>query len=157
MIGVCVVITAVIEFTLSASAHHHETFSPLFIGPMIEIVSRIDIVADGEYDTVRISLFDFCATKQYSNRRLQGCQDFFVSCLRLQWHPNFDIMPSGADYNFTTLRDRLRNSQVNILRRTGMKKAVILGERQAGLAEVPDPQPKEDWVVVKVHGGTHVY
>ena len=32
-----------------------------------------------------------------------------------------------------------------------MKKAVILGERHAGLAEVPDPQPKEDWVVVKVH------
>jgi len=32
-----------------------------------------------------------------------------------------------------------------------MKKAVILGERQAGLIEVPDPQPKEDWVVVKVH------
>ena len=32
-----------------------------------------------------------------------------------------------------------------------MKKAVILGERQAGLSEVPDPQPKEDWVVVKVH------
>ena len=32
-----------------------------------------------------------------------------------------------------------------------MKKAVILGERQAGIAEVPDPQPKEDWVVVKVH------
>jgi threonine dehydrogenase-like Zn-dependent dehydrogenase len=32
-----------------------------------------------------------------------------------------------------------------------MKKAVILGEHQAGIAEVPDPQPKEDWVVVKVH------
>ncbi len=32
-----------------------------------------------------------------------------------------------------------------------MKKAVILGNRQAGLVEVPDPQPKEDWVVVKVH------
>jgi L-iditol 2-dehydrogenase len=32
-----------------------------------------------------------------------------------------------------------------------MKKAVILGERQAGLVEVPDPQPKEDWAVVKVH------
>src|SRR5262245_1450001 len=32
-----------------------------------------------------------------------------------------------------------------------MKKAVILGERQAGLIEVPDPQPKEDWVLVKVH------
>lgn len=32
-----------------------------------------------------------------------------------------------------------------------MKKAVILGERQAGLVEVPDPQPKEDWAVVKIH------
>lgn len=32
-----------------------------------------------------------------------------------------------------------------------MKKAVILGERQAGLIEVPDPQPREDWVLVKVH------
>lgn len=32
-----------------------------------------------------------------------------------------------------------------------MKKAVVLGERQAGLVEVPDPQPVEDWVVVKVH------
>jgi len=32
-----------------------------------------------------------------------------------------------------------------------MKKAVILGERRAGLIEVPDPQPKEDWVLVKVH------
>ena len=31
-----------------------------------------------------------------------------------------------------------------------MKKAVILGERQAGLIEVPDPQPLKDWVVVKV-------
>ncbi|MCC7353058.1 MAG: zinc-binding dehydrogenase [Anaerolineae bacterium] len=32
-----------------------------------------------------------------------------------------------------------------------MKKAVILGERQATLADVADPRPKEDWVVVKVH------
>ena len=32
-----------------------------------------------------------------------------------------------------------------------MKKAVILGERKAGLIEVPDPQPVEDWVLVKVH------
>src|SRR5690348_8851393 len=32
-----------------------------------------------------------------------------------------------------------------------MKKAVILGARQAALEEVPEPQPKEDWVVVKVH------
>jgi L-iditol 2-dehydrogenase len=31
-----------------------------------------------------------------------------------------------------------------------MKKAVILGERQAGLIEVPDPEPIKDWVVVKV-------
>jgi L-iditol 2-dehydrogenase len=31
-----------------------------------------------------------------------------------------------------------------------MKKAVILGERQAGLIEVPDPQPIRNWVVVKV-------
>jgi L-iditol 2-dehydrogenase len=32
-----------------------------------------------------------------------------------------------------------------------MKKAVILGERQSGLVDVPDPQPKENWAVVKVH------
>jgi L-iditol 2-dehydrogenase len=32
-----------------------------------------------------------------------------------------------------------------------MKKAVIYGERKAGLVEVPDPQPKEDWAVVKIH------
>ena len=32
-----------------------------------------------------------------------------------------------------------------------MKKAVILGERSAGLVDVPDPRPKENWVVVKVH------
>ena len=31
-----------------------------------------------------------------------------------------------------------------------MKKAVILGERMAGLVEVPDLQPKEDWAVVKI-------
>ena len=31
-----------------------------------------------------------------------------------------------------------------------MKKAVILGERKAGLVQVPDPQPKEDWALVKV-------
>lgn len=31
-----------------------------------------------------------------------------------------------------------------------MKKAVILGERQAGLIEAPDPQPIKDWVLVKV-------
>ena len=32
-----------------------------------------------------------------------------------------------------------------------MKQAAILGDRKAGLIEVPDPQPKEDWVVVKIH------
>jgi len=32
-----------------------------------------------------------------------------------------------------------------------MKKAVILGERKAGLVEVPDLKPKEDWTLVKVH------
>ncbi len=32
-----------------------------------------------------------------------------------------------------------------------MKVAAILGERQAGLIDVPDPTPKEDWVVVKIH------
>jgi len=32
-----------------------------------------------------------------------------------------------------------------------MKQAAILGERQAGLVEVPDPTPKADWVVVKIH------
>jgi len=32
-----------------------------------------------------------------------------------------------------------------------MKKAVILGARQAGLVEVTAPHAKEDWVLVKVH------
>lgn len=32
-----------------------------------------------------------------------------------------------------------------------MKKAIITGPRQVELVEVPDPQPKDDWVVVKVH------
>jgi L-iditol 2-dehydrogenase len=32
-----------------------------------------------------------------------------------------------------------------------MQKAVILGERQAALKEVPDPHAKEDWALVKVH------
>jgi L-iditol 2-dehydrogenase len=32
-----------------------------------------------------------------------------------------------------------------------MKKAAILGRHKAGLVEVPDPQPKEDWALVKVH------
>lgn len=31
-----------------------------------------------------------------------------------------------------------------------MKKATITGERQAQVVEVPDPQPKAEWVVVKV-------
>ncbi|MDD9974673.1 MAG: zinc-binding dehydrogenase [Candidatus Poribacteria bacterium] len=32
-----------------------------------------------------------------------------------------------------------------------MKVAAILGEHQAGVVEVPDPIPKEDWGVVKIH------
>ena len=32
-----------------------------------------------------------------------------------------------------------------------MKKAVILGERQAGLVDAPDPRPIENWALVKVH------
>ena len=32
-----------------------------------------------------------------------------------------------------------------------MKKAVILGVRQAGLVDVPDPRPLENWALVKVH------
>jgi len=32
-----------------------------------------------------------------------------------------------------------------------VKKAVILGERKAGLVDVADPKPKEDWALVKVH------
>jgi threonine dehydrogenase-like Zn-dependent dehydrogenase len=32
-----------------------------------------------------------------------------------------------------------------------MKKAVIAGERRARVVEVPDPQPKQDWALVKVH------
>lgn len=32
-----------------------------------------------------------------------------------------------------------------------MKKAVLLGEKKAALVEVPDPKPKEDWALVKVH------
>lgn len=32
-----------------------------------------------------------------------------------------------------------------------MKRAAILGERKAALIDVPDPQPKEDWALVKVH------
>ena len=39
-----------------------------------------------------------------------------------------------------------------------MKQAALLGERQAGLIDVPDLEPKEDWAVVQnprcsdVHG-----
>ena len=32
-----------------------------------------------------------------------------------------------------------------------MRKAVILGERQAALVDVPTPEPKEDWALIKVH------
>ena len=32
-----------------------------------------------------------------------------------------------------------------------MKKAVVIGERHAGLVEVPEPQPVDNWVVVKIH------
>ncbi len=32
-----------------------------------------------------------------------------------------------------------------------MKKAAILGERQGGVVEAPDPKPVGNWVVVKVH------
>ncbi|MCX5759789.1 MAG: zinc-binding dehydrogenase [Candidatus Hydrogenedentes bacterium] len=32
-----------------------------------------------------------------------------------------------------------------------MKKAVLLGDRKAGIIDVPDPHPVKDWAVVKVH------
>lgn len=32
-----------------------------------------------------------------------------------------------------------------------MKQAIITGEREAGITIVPTPQPKEDWVLVKIH------
>jgi len=32
-----------------------------------------------------------------------------------------------------------------------MKKIVLFGGSSAGLVEVPDPQPKEDWALVKIH------
>src|SRR5207248_3013621 len=32
-----------------------------------------------------------------------------------------------------------------------LRKAVVIGERQAGIAEVPTPQAKGDWALVKVH------
>jgi threonine dehydrogenase-like Zn-dependent dehydrogenase len=35
-----------------------------------------------------------------------------------------------------------------------MKKAVILGERKAGLVEAPDPQPTDDMVLVKVYAAS---
>ena len=31
-----------------------------------------------------------------------------------------------------------------------MKRAVIAGERQAGLVDAPIPEPRENWVLVKV-------
>ena len=49
--------------------------------------------------------------------------------------------------SFGQLLPRLYTQTGGIL----VKKAVILGERKAGLVQVPDPQPREDWVVVKVH------
>ncbi len=36
-------------------------------------------------------------------------------------------------------------------RGNNMKRVVITGERRAELVEVPDPKPKEHWVVVKIH------
>ena len=32
-----------------------------------------------------------------------------------------------------------------------MKRVIVTGKKQAGIAEGPDPKAKEDWVVVKVH------
>ena len=32
-----------------------------------------------------------------------------------------------------------------------MKKAAIVGERQARLVETPDLEPHDNWVVVKIH------
>ena len=32
-----------------------------------------------------------------------------------------------------------------------MKKVIILDEQQAGLVEMPIPEPKADWVLVKMH------
>ena len=32
-----------------------------------------------------------------------------------------------------------------------MKRAVILGERRAGLVDAPEPKPKENWALVRVH------
>lgn len=37
-----------------------------------------------------------------------------------------------------------------------MKKAVITGQRQAGLVDTPEPQPIENWVVVKL-GRPHTF
>ena len=61
-------------------------------------VSRMDLWVNGAEDTMRISLFDFYFTKQYGNRSLKGCQDFFGFCFGLQWQPNFDIMPNRTNY-----------------------------------------------------------
>ena len=32
-----------------------------------------------------------------------------------------------------------------------MKAAAIFGERKGGVIDVPDPKPKDNWVLVKVH------
>ncbi len=32
-----------------------------------------------------------------------------------------------------------------------MKVAAVLGERRGGAVEVPDPRPKDNWALVKVH------
>ena len=32
-----------------------------------------------------------------------------------------------------------------------MQKAIIEAERKGAVVDVPDPQPKSNWVVVKVH------
>jgi hypothetical protein len=32
-----------------------------------------------------------------------------------------------------------------------LKKAVIFGDKKAGIIEVPDPIPTQDWALVKVH------
>lgn len=32
-----------------------------------------------------------------------------------------------------------------------MQKAIILGERKGAIVDVPDPTPREEWVVVKIH------
>src|SRR5262245_61757625 len=32
-----------------------------------------------------------------------------------------------------------------------MQKVVVVGERKAAVVEVPDPRPKDDWALVKIH------